>query len=182
MVAIVATGRYPRALFDFNVGVLRWTWRVGFYGYSALGTDRYPPFTLAPRGLPGRARGRVPRALSRGKALVKWWLLALPHYIVVTLLALGLDDRPTTWRAEPAGRARRLAAVRCSSPAATRATSSCCRRHQPLGAPGRRVRRADARRVPAVPARSVNSAGRSAIESTARSARRRSAAGGLLWG
>jgi hypothetical protein len=104
--AILFTGHYPRSLFGFNLGVLRWSWRVSYYGYSALGTDRYPPFSLGEEpDYPASLSIAYPERLSRGLVLVKWWLLAVPHYMLLGLLVGGtaytvtsaMGNGTTTW-------------------------------------------------------------------------------------
>jgi hypothetical protein len=98
--AVLITGRYPHSIFQFNLGVLRWTWRVSYYSYGALGTDRYPPFSLEPEpDYPATLDVAYPGEQSRLTAFARL-VLAFPHLLIIGVFVGGgayWIDQIGTW-------------------------------------------------------------------------------------
>ena len=88
---IIIAGRYPRVLWNYHSGLLRWGWRVGFYSYSMGATDEYPPFSLVPADYPAELQIEYPERSSRLTTLFRW-LLAIPQWFISSILGevLGL--------------------------------------------------------------------------------------------
>jgi hypothetical protein len=86
--AIIFTRRYPRGLFNFITGTLRWATRVNSFAY--LMTERYPPFSLEDDpDYPVRARFQYPEAgIARWRPLVQYFM-ALPHLFVLYFVGIG---------------------------------------------------------------------------------------------
>ena len=83
--AILFTGRYPKGLFDFVVGINRWQNNVD--AYVLLLRDEYPPFSLSAGQYPVTFDIEHPERLSRLLIFVKW-LLLIPHLIVILFLGI----------------------------------------------------------------------------------------------
>jgi len=83
--AILFTKKYPEGMFKFSVGVRRW--QANVTAYIGLLRDEYPPFSLDPGKYAVTYEVDYPEELSRWLIFVKW-LLAIPHIIVLALLAV----------------------------------------------------------------------------------------------
>ena len=93
LIAIVITGRHPEGLFRYVVGYQRWRSQVEAY-WSYYMTDAYPPFSTRPEQNPVALEVEYPERLSRGHALLKFflgWLYGvIPHGIVLLFYAIAV--------------------------------------------------------------------------------------------
>ena len=89
-VAILFTGRYPRAIFDFILGYHCWGVRVD--AYTNLMTDRYPPFALGAVDYPAAVDIEYPEQVSRLTAALRFFFgilyVGIPHGIALTVLGI----------------------------------------------------------------------------------------------
>lgn len=189
-VGIFSNAPYPARLDGYlDPALSRWMWLVKWFlalphlivlfflwfalivtsivaWFAILFTARYPPFTLARTDYPADFDVDYPERLSRGLVLVKSWLLAIPHLLIVGVLA----GTTRTW----GGVRRRVVRLRCTlrrrgddlpdrSPGPHRRGHPAfhwpvppqpvrpAARPEPLGVPGDRIRGSHARRVSALP-------------------------------
>jgi hypothetical protein len=86
--SIIFTRRYPRGIFNFIAGTLRWGARVN--GYTYWFTQQYPPFSLGEDPYPVRVRFRYPEAgISRWRPFFQW-ILAIPHWFVLSFVGIAV--------------------------------------------------------------------------------------------
>ncbi len=88
--AILLTGRYPRGLFDFNVGVMRWERRVGFSVSAALGTDPVPGADILVYPWAGAARNRDGSVAPAGYSILTLLVVIAGTFLLIP----GVCPRP----------------------------------------------------------------------------------------
>jgi hypothetical protein len=87
--AVIITGSYPEGMFNYMVGVIRWSARV--QAYLFLMTDQYPPFSLDDDpNYPVHVEIDYPPTIARWRPLVSW-LLAIPALIAAWLILIAAE-------------------------------------------------------------------------------------------
>ena len=83
--SVLFTKKWPRGLFDFALQIQRWTSNTFIYAFALL-RDEYPPFSGESGAYPLTLEVEYDENLSRWQIFFKWWLFALPHYLVLAVL------------------------------------------------------------------------------------------------
>ncbi len=85
LITIVFTGRYPQSMFEFQVSLMRWTFRVQARGFHLA--DGYPPFSFESSSDTPQLEFDYPENLSRSSALLKlffgWLYCGIPHGLIL---------------------------------------------------------------------------------------------------